>query len=140
MSKYVFVYGTLRTGDCRAGVLGNQGLVCEEAYVEGFQLLDIGSFPGVVKGDGRVRGEMHEIDDQTLGILDSIEGYHEDAPEHSLYVREVVPVLNSEGEPAGEAWIYIYNANLRARHRLPPTIESGDWFEHRGLYDGESNA
>ncbi len=138
--NFVFVYGTLRAGDCRAGVLGTQGMVCDEAYVNDFQLLDIGSFPGVMRGEGRVRGEMHAIDKGTLAILDGIEGYREDDPNHSLYVRESVPVLDNEDTQVGNAWIYIFNTEGVGRRRALPIIESGDWFEHRGLYPKEAGA
>lgn len=137
--NFVFVYGTLRAGGCRAGVLGTQGMICEEAYVPDFKLLDIGSFPGVVKGEGTVRGEMHAIDERTLTTLDSIEGYHEDDLKHSLYIRKTTPVLDTEGNLMGDAWIYIYNTDRSHGRRVPPTIQSGDWFEHRGLYTKESS-
>jgi gamma-glutamylcyclotransferase (GGCT)/AIG2-like uncharacterized protein YtfP len=87
----------------------------------------LGSFPGIVPGEGRVLGEVYEIDDDILSILDGIECYHYASPEASLYLRETVTVEDEGGERIEEVFTYVYNSR-RARSRV---IESGDWFEVR---------
>lgn len=135
MPNHVFVYGTLRTGDCRGSVLDPDKIVCGEAFIKGFTLHDLGSFPGILEGEGKVRGEMHEVDARTLETLDHIEGYRADKPSSSLYLRKATDIFNSNDEVVGSAWVYVFNIGRRAAAlRLPPLIESGDWFEHRGLY------
>jgi len=130
----VFVYGTLRTGDRRGNVLDPSLMVCEKAFVKGFTLHDLGSFPGVLEGEGQVRGEMHTIDAKTLEILDHIEGFRQDDPKSSLYIRKVVPVMDESDQVIGNAWIYIFNTSRSYTRPAPPIIESGDWFEHREFY------
>lgn len=117
----VFVYGTLRMGDSRHGVHSFIEVLHEEAYLKGHNLLDLGAFPGVVPGDGVVRGEVHLYD--TLRVLDGIEGYREDDPKHSLYIREKVMVETPEGNL--QAYVYVFNTNQDNSRRV---ISSGDWF------------
>lgn len=128
----VFVYGTLRQGDCRSGVLQDYPCLASEAYIEGFDLLNLGAFPGIVPGEGRVRGELYEIDEVCLRVLDGIEGFRKDDPKHSLYLREQVVVeVPSDGEEElffPDVYVYVYNIE-RGADRMRPVIESGDWFD-----------
>ncbi len=134
----VFVYGTLRTGDIRHGVEGFVKMIALEAHIEGFDMLNLGGFPGLIEGDGRIRGEVHEY--EHMQALDRIEGYRESAPESGLYTRiQVTAEVEVEGvtEELEDCWVYLYNrGSERSRDRI---IQSGDWFEHRGLYDKSTN-
>ena len=131
MHDFVFVYGTLRKGDCRGNLGGSVHFT--EAYIEGFNIFDLGSFPGIRPGNGRVRGEVHQIDDEILQRLDWIEGYNPENPSQGLYDRHRVQAQDPNGETV-EAWAYIYN-NRRGEDLEP--IPSGDWFEHKNLYQEE---
>ena len=131
MGIKVFVYGTLRLGDVRGGVDSFEEMLAPEAYIEGFDMLDLGGFPGLVPGDNRIRGEVHEY--KHLHTLDMIEGYQEKDPKSSFYIRRKVNVETPEGVTKG-CWVYCLN-RIPTRPKLP-IIESGDWFEHRGYYDG----
>lgn len=123
--KLVFAYGTLRQGDCRFGISSFLKLVEPEAHLEGFQMVHLGGFPGIMSGSGRVRGEVHLY--STFDELDSIEGFREDDPGSSLFVRKEVMVEIPFGGVL-QASTYTFNGDRRRRYRL---IESGDWFsEH----------
>lgn len=125
----VFVYGTLRKDDCRAGVLSDYKCTNPEAYLDDFQMLHLGGFPGIVPGPGRVRGEVYEVDEACLKALDGIEGYRKDDPDHSLYIRETVNVFNPDGGNIGEVFTYVFNRDTECQNvRIIP---SGDWFEGR---------
>lgn len=128
----VFVYGTLRKRDCRAGVLDGYECVAEEAFLQGFDMLHLGGFPGIVPGEGIVKGELYEIDDEILRRLDGIEGFREDDPKHSLYLREkvAVDVYDEEEEETTyeDVFTYVFNREPGQRATI---IESGDWFESR---------
>jgi len=132
----VFVYGTLRTGDSRFGVESFEEMVAPEAYIDGFVMLDLGGFPGLVKtddGEGRIRGEVHEY--EHLEVLDRIEGYSEQNPEMGLYNRVQVPVFNDEGGViCHDTWVYTFNG-AHSFQKEEDVIESGDWFAHRGYYE-----
>ena len=131
MSVRVFVYGTLRTGDSRHGVRSFIEMVAPEAYLEGFAMLNLGGFPGLVPGENRIRGEVHEY--ESLEVLDSIEGYRKDFPEAGLYNRRLVVAQIPEGE-IEDCWVYTFNGT-HGFQREADIIESGDWFKHRGYYE-----
>jgi gamma-glutamylcyclotransferase (GGCT)/AIG2-like uncharacterized protein YtfP len=130
---YAFVYGTLRKGDSRFGVLDGCECIIEEAYLDGYDMLNLGSFPGIIPGEGRIRGEIYQIDDVILSRLDSIEGYREDDPKHSLYIRTVV----TPGDHLGvygleeDCITYVFNTEGRMQHHKKEDmiVESGDWFD-----------
>lgn len=135
MSVKVFVYGTLRVGDCRGGraVPTFQRVLAPVACVRGFEMLNLGGFPGLIQFEGeaptgvpRIRGEVHEHAD--LSILDRIEGYRSQSPEEGLYNRTQVTVETPEGE-IDECWVYTFNGSSwdLSNHEI---IQSGDWFQH----------
>lgn len=124
VGKLVFVYGTLRRGDCRFGIPSFVKLVHEKAFLEGFRLLNLGSFPGIVPGKGRVQGEVHLY--STFDTLDLIEGFCEDDPESSLFKREKVIVEVPFGIEL-QASTYTFN-DEKGDHRV---IENGDWFSEQ---------
>jgi gamma-glutamylcyclotransferase (GGCT)/AIG2-like uncharacterized protein YtfP len=120
---HVFVYGTLLSGESRHGHLTAFNPVAEAAASATADLLDLGSYPGLIPGAGSVRGELYGFEgvDAVLESLDRIEGYC--AGEPSLYQRVVLQVESGVG--AQWAWTYAY-----AREGGTP-IPSGDWREHR---------
>jgi gamma-glutamylcyclotransferase (GGCT)/AIG2-like uncharacterized protein YtfP len=132
MSVKVFCYGTLRTGDVRHGVPSFIEMLTPEAYIDGFVMLDLGGFPGLIEGDGRVRGEVHEY--ENLETLDRIEGYSEASPDQGLYNRVQVPVFHDDGGVAADdVWVYTFNGDpCLGEDKI---IGSGDWFQHRGYYE-----
>lgn len=116
MTKHnVLVYGTLRPGTARKVTVPAK-------------MFDLGAFPGVKLGEGRVVCELVEVDDDTLQDLDRYEGYYEEAPEHSLYVRRRFV----DDEQGVDAWIYEYNEGPCDRSLVP----SGDWLEYTGASCG----
>jgi gamma-glutamylcyclotransferase (GGCT)/AIG2-like uncharacterized protein YtfP len=134
---YVFVYGTLRKGDSRFGVLDDSKCIAKVAHADGFEMLHLGGFPGIVPGNGRIVGEVYEIDEDTLARLDSIEGYREDDPKHSLYIRQEIDAYYEDGGTipgpsgaGGEILTYVYNEDRsRGYKRDREVVESGDWFD-----------
>ena len=119
----VFVYGTLLSGESRHGHLMEFDPVAQDAARARADLLDLGSYPGLIPGAGSVRGELYGFADvdAVLASLDQIEGYG--AGEPSLYNRVVLQVESAGGTQW--AWTYAY-----AREGGTP-IPSGDWREHR---------
>lgn len=109
----VFVYGTLRKGRGNHHILQGstfkgQAKVKGDLYREGF-------LPVAKQGEGVITGEVYEVDDRTLKLLDRLEGHP------GWYRRELVPLLSGV---AGEAWIYFYPPRLAAR---AVKVESGDY-------------
>lgn len=119
MEYKVFVYGTLREGDVRNGVLkdmqelGQAKFIKETTTSSRYTLVDLGAFPGLVEGGNtEVLGEIWEIDQYTKQYLDLMEG---------------VPLLYQD-KPVkidGEEDVFAY---FLVRHKGYPEIKSGDWF------------
>ena len=128
-SSRVFVYGTLRRGGERHGLLERLGaLYVGRGSVAG-ELWDLGAFPGAVKpkrAGARVIGEVYRLRHaaRALKKLDEYEGIRPQAPARSLYSREITEVIMEDGARL-LAWIYWLN-------RVPPRlrrIESGDYLK-----------
>lgn len=95
-------------------VLARGATLIGEARVAG-QLLDLGTYPGLVEGPGRVRGELYRVDDaELLPVLDREEGYN--------FERRPSAVTLANGRRA-RAWVYWYRG---PRHRAV-LIPAGDF-------------
>lgn len=129
MAELAFFYGTLMTGfdrRRRAGI--EHRMTCVGRGWIQAALFDLGIYPAAVpSAEGRVWGEVYQLDDpgHVLPILDDIEGYTPDDPDHSLYVRASVPVTLEDGRRL-EAWVYFYNAPLGRAQQ----IASGDYLDY----------
>lgn len=121
----VFVYGSLLSG------LGNHRLLETSKKLgvtktpEGFDMLDLGYFPGAIKGQGVLIGEVYEVDDVVLKDLDRLEGYHDKNNNHNnMYNR-----IEIETE-FGKAYIYIYELYSNNNAFKRAIVEDGDWRTH----------
>lgn len=106
----VFVYGTLMSGMGNNQYLINSSFMGEDT-VE-LLMFDLGSFPGCIHGNGKVKGEVYDVDYETLSDLDILEG----CP--SLYTRSLIDTVY------GPAYVYIINKPFGS------FIQSGDWREY----------
>lgn len=105
----VFVYGTLKRG----GVLHHHmkgGRFLGNDVVENCTLYMLEWYPAVVHGTSQVHGEVYEVDDLLLSLLDEVEG------EGSLYKRKIVTTRNNR-----DVWLYFYLGSVDGAER----IESG---------------
>ena len=120
----IFVYGTLRNG------YGNYNHYLRDrtekevlGAIRG-TMYDVGAFPAVVCGDGRVIGELMHIKPadyvNTMRNCDQLEGYYADA-DYGMYVRQKIDVVTVKGMV--QAWIYIWNLPTYGY----PVVEGGDW-------------
>ncbi|HXH83826.1 MAG TPA: gamma-glutamylcyclotransferase family protein, partial [Candidatus Tectomicrobia bacterium] len=110
----LFVYGTLMRGYALHGGLARGARRVGEGTVRG-ALLDLGSYPGLVEGGGRVRGELYRLDDpELLPVLDREEGYN--------FQRRRAVVALQDGTRV-RAWVYRYRG---PRERGRP-VPDGDW-------------
>ena len=106
MSHSVLVYGTLRPGTNK-----------EVVIIKG-QMRSLGGFPGIsLVGDEDIVCErITDVDDARLARLDMLEGYREESPEGSMYIRQKY----------NDDWIYIFNSPMNGR----PMVPNGDWLAY----------
>jgi len=127
-TPYIAVYGSLRQGfglpdlpEELTTMLVDEGA----CTIEG-DLYDLGDYPGLLPGRGQVVGQLFRVTDShgAFPLLDKYERFDPSAPDHSLYIRHCVRLMN----PEVDAWVYIYNG-FPATDKL---IKSGDWARYVG--------
>ena len=110
----LFAYGTLMRGYGLHAVLARGATLVGEGTARGC-LLDLGRYPGLVAGAGRVHGEIYRLDDaELLPVLDREEGYN--------FVRRRAVVTLAGGRRVG-VWLYRYRG---PRERATP-ISDGNY-------------
>jgi gamma-glutamylcyclotransferase (GGCT)/AIG2-like uncharacterized protein YtfP len=114
MALKLFAYGTLRRGHANAGRFGLDDCPAKVGVtLNGFDLFNLGWFPGIRPGTGTVTGDLYDIPNDMVPALDAYEG----APH--LYTREIVNVAGVD------AYTYVYHQPID-QSRLIPT---GDWWD-----------
>ncbi|HEU4367620.1 MAG TPA: gamma-glutamylcyclotransferase family protein [Methylomirabilota bacterium] len=110
----LFAYGTLMRGYPLHAVMAGRVTLLAPGTARG-RLLDLGRYPGLVGGAGRVSGEVYRLDDpELLPVLDREEGYNFDR-------RRAIVTL--AGGRRVRAWLYRYRG---PRERATP-IPDGDY-------------
>lgn len=130
LPEYVFTYGTLRpslaTGTAARLIAGLE--ILGPAVVCG-RLFDLGPYPGLIAGPGRVLGDLLRVaDGPRLVALDAFEGCGGSNP---LYQREAWRATRPDGSEVG-AWVYVYARAVTGAR----AIESGDYRLHLGRAQG----
>ncbi|OYP36583.1 gamma-glutamylcyclotransferase [Rhodopirellula sp. MGV] len=121
----VFVYGTLKRGECREHAWPVSPKSVHPAWIRA-ALFGRHDYPAIVAGGNRVVGELWSFDfdemPQVLEVLDEIEGTTTNSSD-DLYHRQTVAVFQSNphaisadsDEPADAmAYSYFYNQDLTA--------------------------
>lgn len=115
--QILFVYGTLLAGEGNHGLLDSPSTTALGPFTSPpiFDMLDLGSFPGVIKeGNTPIKGELYEVDVPVWERVERLEGYP------SFYGRTTFPT------PNGEAHIYVLDRG-KYGHDPDRIIASGDW-------------
>lgn len=112
----VFVYGTLKRGEERERCWPHPPWEILPATLLG-ELRDLGLYPALIHGADRVAGEVWQLSpehvEDTLRVLDAIEGYREGSAEN-LYQRQVVQCTTADGRKLA-AFTYFYADEAAAR-------------------------
>ena len=117
----LFVYGSLMQGLELHGQLAGATFVARGRILG--TLVSLGKYPGLVEGDGDVRGELYRLDRAAmLCAIDELEEYDAHRPDESLYLRVEREVRLDDGSIV-RAWVYLYNEDAGDA----PAIASGDW-------------
>ena len=129
---HIFVYGTLREGDSRNSAIQGAERLPGVWTVPG-TLHSLQAFPALVLGEEetQVVGEVYfippNLEDYTLGTLDSIEGVA-----FGLYRRVTITATSDSGEQI-VCYTYIAGPEIESDLDDFPVIVSGDWFNQNPL-------
>ena len=118
-TDFLFVYGTLRRGfrlHHHLKRLGAHFVANGKVQAVSF---DLGEFPGArpsTKPARTIEGELYRLHkvENTLGVLDQVEGFFPRNPGRSLFQRATTTVFLPNGQQR-LAWIYWWNLGARAR-------------------------
>ncbi|HEV2294653.1 MAG TPA: gamma-glutamylcyclotransferase family protein [Tepidisphaeraceae bacterium] len=123
MTDLLFAYGTLIPG-CEPAAMRaicSRFQLIGEGSVPG-TLYDLGSFPGVVEGEGVVRGVVLRVPPDEWPAMDAYEGCPIPGGDDGLFRRVMSSATLDTGEQL-DCWLYVYALDVRD-HRM---VESGDW-------------
>lgn len=120
-ARYVFVYGTLRSGG-RNDISRFRPLpVFVTAGAIAGTLYDLGTYPGaVLGGDGRIQGEVYRITADVERELDLLEEVADD--DTGEYIKRELPVRVGDSH-----WDCLVYEIQPARVLGLSVIDSGDW-------------
>ena len=109
----VAVYGTLKRGRGNHHLLTDSQFIGECRTAPEFTMYSLGFCPAITaSGDTAITIEVYDVDKETFGRLDSLEGYPH------FYNRKVITT------EFGDAWVYF----------IPRAEE--DWNNHEIVEDG----
>jgi gamma-glutamylcyclotransferase (GGCT)/AIG2-like uncharacterized protein YtfP len=126
----LFVYGSLMRGEAAHRLLTGRATFVDDGHVAG-TLLDLGRFPGLVDGPGRVWGEVWRLaTPEVLRTLDEYEGYNFERWRTTATLaggrRARVLAYRYRGERARSTV-----EGATGRVRAPRIIPEGHWRRHR---------
>lgn len=123
MSKktLVFVYGSLMRGLFNSKLLDGSKLLGKHETDPKFKMFNLGMFPGVTGGgDTPIKGEVYEVDSETLNSLDILEG-------HPTFYKRTKCVQTAWGK----ASMYILASDMAVDCERVP---SGNWHDVRTTF------
>jgi len=127
---YLFVYGTLLSTNRSNRTYLDDAEYSGKFTLDGYELYDLGSYPGIVEGNDKVRGELYAVSIDKLADIDRYEG------EGFLYTRKMVQVLG-EGNEKLNAYTYVYNKPVADRIKI--NYENQPWYQGIGKTINNSN-
>ena len=122
----IFVYSTLKRGQCRERCWPRKPQRIEPATVRG-ALYDLGACPALAAGDDCVAGELWHLAPEdllpTLFELDRVEGFRGRAGD--LYERVTITCQTATG--SRQAWTYRFARceQLKSSQRIAPNPNTG---------------
>jgi gamma-glutamylcyclotransferase (GGCT)/AIG2-like uncharacterized protein YtfP len=106
------LYGSLMRGEPNAAHMAGAIFVAEARTGAGYELRDLGPYPGMCRGDGQVEGELWLVSPRKLRHLD----WFEEHPQR--YRRERIRLADGL-----DAFAYLYSEPAGSA----PRIAGGSW-------------
>src|SRR4051812_12606836 len=99
----LFVYGTLKRGDCRHHLLAAQRFLGQAKTRPVYRMFNVGEFPALIHSAGglAIEGELWEVDDACIAVLDREEGF-----DINLFLRQPVELAPPHDTVQAVAYFY----------------------------------
>ena len=113
----LFVYGTLMKGMRNASYLEKAKFIGEATTKPEYELMFNGSIPAARAGTESIKGELYEVDDATLKVLDVVEEVDAnlyDRHEAEIEGKKAVIYLGGMRMFASDTWVKVPNGDYRA--------------------------
>jgi gamma-glutamylcyclotransferase (GGCT)/AIG2-like uncharacterized protein YtfP len=126
----LFVYGTLLTGERAHSLMAGSLDRIAPATLPNATLYNLGAYPILVDGAGRVSGEICWLrQDAYTGMLESLDGY--EGPQYARKLRTVhiANFISAGEEESVLAWVYLGRKTPADSAQVP----DGDWRKHQAL-------
>jgi len=130
----VAVYGTLKKGEPNHRLLSDSEFVGKGHTLPNFDLVEMGSFPGAIKGNQSLTVEVYSVDyNTTFPNLDLLEGHPHFFERHMADI-----ILTDHGDLPIKAWLYaIYHLapQYKASKRCTTKDKNGNinWSYHTSV-------
>ena len=100
----LFIYGTLKQGHQRAGLLDGQRYLGDACSMPLYRMYQVEGYPGLVHDELGVslEGELWEVEAECLAEIDKVEGV-----DAGLYRREPISLEDPWQEAGVEAYFYL---------------------------------
>lgn len=118
--NYVFVYGTLKSNNRNHHYLENAEFI-GDGVLSGYKMWNLGSYPAIKEEVGFVMGEVYQVDEKTLSLIDKLED------EGNLYKKVLESVVLTNGKTI-ECYVYVYLLDIEGY----PLNNEGITFNYRG--------
>lgn len=122
-NNLVFVYGTLRKHQSNSHLLRDAVLIAEQCWTNGEIYDSPYGYPFMKQAEnGTVYGELYQVNDEQLKVLDELEDYRGPGQDN-LYDRVIQTVYTDTG--SFQALVYVLPKNKKIEKLT--YIEGGDW-------------
>lgn len=119
----IFVYGTLKSGMPNHSLIADDKsskMLFDDGIIRG-RMYSLGQYPAIVPEDwGYCKGEVWEVSDEVLVMLDRLEEHPE------FYVRQEVSLLESK---EWKVWAYMMPKERLPKFAVPMPV--GNWLVTR---------
>ena len=121
MKQKIFVYGTLRKGMYNYDLyLKDEDSFRQYGYIKGSLMTIRGkAYPAyITEGQDMILGEIHEVDDEFIKVLDVLESYFGENNPNNEYNKIVCDIYDDNETIIEQIPVYVYNDKNESNARL----------------------
>ncbi len=134
MKQKIFVYGTLRKGMYNYDIyLRDEDSFRRYGYIKGsLMTLKDKTYPAFLQeGHDMILGEIHEVNEKTVQMIDELEEYYGEGNIDNFYNKEICDIYDENGQVIDHLPVYVFNMSNRCYFSLiEDHIETNDYVKY----------